>query len=78
MYCFVITTLSTSGKNWVLTVFSPILPIQTVNLSEDGAVKTRAYSLLASKYTGDGKVTLVATEASVEVWISCGNKATLA
>ena len=33
-----------------------------------GAKMTIAYSLLGSKYTGDGKVTLVANEASVEVF----------
>ena len=48
-YCFPTTTLSTSGRLSVLTVFSFIVAIHISYLSEDGDKNTRAYSFFGSR-----------------------------
>ena len=53
---------------WVSIVSSPIWAIHILYAIVAGARMTIAYSLAGSKYIGDGKVTLVANEASVDVF----------
>ena len=76
IYCFATTTLCTLGRFWVLTVFWPIVADHISYLSDAGERITIAYSFPASKYTGDGNLTLVGTVASLDTLISLGLRAT--
>ena len=49
MYCLVTTTLSTSGKLPVLTVFLPIVAHHISYKSDPGDKNTNAYSLPGSR-----------------------------
>ena len=67
-------TGATSGRDVVLTYFSPIVDTHIVYLSEDGHKNMSAYSSAGGKYTGDGNFIVVGTEASFDMLISSGLK----
>ena len=74
IYCLDTTTFCTSGRDVVLTDFSPIVDTHMVYLSEDGHKNMSAYSSSGGKYTGDGNLIVVGTEASFDMLISSGLK----
>ena len=66
MSCLDTTTFCTSGNCVVLIDFSPMVAVHIVYLSDDGAENTNANSSSSGKYTGEGNLNVVGTEASSE------------
>ena len=74
--CWVIITFCDSASPVVEISSSPNLDIQIL-YSVEGDTTTNAYSEPPSKYIGESKVNLVATDASVDVVISEGKSSFL-